>query len=610
MNFLRKPFGYEPILKKEDLQRTPSKKKGPRASDWKSTLSRIWKIVDEQRFLLITVFFMVVISSALSLIGPLLIGTIIDQYILKGQFQNMAPIIISLIGVYIVLSLSLFFQNYWMIGIAQSTIYKMRTGLFNHLMKLPVSFFDKRQHGELMSRATNDIETVSATLNTSFIQVFSSLLTLIGTVIVMLYLSPLLTVLTMLIIPLMFTAMRWITNRTGKLFKEQQAAVGALNGMIEETISGQAIIKAFSQEDRVIEDFREKNARLRRTGFWALTYSGYIPKVMNFLNNISFAIVAGIGGILAFNGLLSIGIIVIFTEYARQFTRPLNDLANQINTVLSAIAGAERVFSIMDETKEIDEGKLPEHTKLKGEVEFKDVHFKYEMSEEQETLKGVSFHVKPGQTVALVGETGAGKTTIMQLIARFYDIENGEILFDGKDIRNLKQATIRSQMAFVLQDPFLFEASVYENIRYGKLDATDEEIIDACKKANAHEFISKLPNGYETILASDGSEISHGQKQLLSIARALVANPVILLLDEATSSIDTVTEVKIQQALELLMKGRTSFVIAHRLNTIRHADLVFVMNNGQLVESGTQQELIQLGGFYAKMLEQTDSFRE
>ena len=610
MNFIRKPFGYEPILKKEDLTRKTEKKKGPRASDWKSTLLRIWKIVDEQRFLLITVFFMVVISSILSLTGPLLIGIIIDEYILKSQFQGMAPMIIVLIAVYIILSISLFLQNYWMIGISQTTIFKMRTGLFNHLMKLPVSFFDKRQHGELMSRATNDIETVSATLNTSFIQVFSSLLTLFGTVIVMLYLSPLLTVLTMLIIPLMFMAMRWITKRTGKLFKEQQAAVGALNGMIEETISGQTIVKAFSQEERVIEEFREKNARLRRTGFWALTYSGFIPKVMNFLNNISFAIVAGIGGILAFNGLVTIGVIVIFTEYARQFTRPLNDLANQINTVLSAIAGAERVFSIMEETKDIDEGKLPDNTKLKGEVEFKDVHFKYELSEDQETLKGVSFHVKPGQTVALVGATGAGKTTIMQLIARFYDVESGEILFDGKDVRDLKRETLRSQMAFVLQDPFLFEASVYENIRYGKLDATDEEIVEACKKANAHEFIMKLPKGYDTILASDGSEISHGQKQLLSIARALVANPVILLLDEATSSIDTVTEVKIQQALELLMEGRTSFVIAHRLNTIRHADLVFVMHQGELVESGSQEELIEFGGIYSKMLEQKDSFRE
>nr|WP_106782455.1 ABC transporter ATP-binding protein [Lysinibacillus timonensis] len=610
MNFVRKPFGYEPVLSKEDLKSVGKKKKGPRANDWKKTLLRIWRMVDEQRFLLILVFIMVIISSMLSLLGPLLIGFIIDQYILTGQLHEILPILLGLVAVYVVLSITLFFQNFWMIGIAQQTIYRMRTGLFHHLMNLPVAFFDKRQHGELMSRATNDIETVSSTLNTSFIQVFSSLLTLIGTVVVMLILSPLLTVLTMVIIPFMFTAMRWITKRTGKLFKEQQAAVGALNGMIEETISGQAIVKAFSQEKRVIEEFQEKNEQLRRTGFWALTYSGYIPKVMNFLNNISFAVVAGVGGILAYHGFVTIGIIVIFTEYARQFTRPLNDLANQINTVLSAIAGAERVFAVMDETKDKDEGKQSKGLKFKGEVEFRDVHFKYELAEEQETLKGVSFHVKPGQTVALVGATGAGKTTIMQLLARFYDVEEGSILLDGFDIREIKRETLRKQMAFVLQDPFLFETTVYENIRYGRLDASDDAVIEASKKANAHDFIMKLPDGYNTLLTADGSEISQGQKQLLSIARALVADPVILLLDEATSSIDTVTEIKIQKALEVLMEGRTSFVIAHRLNTVRHADLVFVMSEGRLVESGTQRELLELGGIYANMVNATENFRE
>lgn len=404
----------------------------------------------------------------------------------------------------------------------------------------------------------------------------------------------------------MFIATRWITKRTGKLFKEQQAALGALNGMIEETISGQRIVKAFSQEERVKQEFREKSEQLKRTGFWALTYSGYIPKVMNLLNNMSFAIVAGIGGILAFNGYVSIGTIVIFTEYARQFTRPLNDLANQVNTVLSAIAGAERVFSIMDEDKEDDIGKVADTHQLLGEVEFRNVHFKYELAEETQTLKNVSFHVYPGQTVALVGATGAGKTTIMQLIARFYDVESGEVLFDGINVKDLKRSTLRNQMAFVLQDSFLFEASVYDNIRYGKLTATNEEIEEAAKKANAHDFIMKLPNGYNTILTADGSGISQGQKQLLSIARALVADPKILLLDEATSSIDTLTEIKIQEALEVLMKGRTSFIIAHRLNTIRHADIVLVMKEGQIVESGTQQQLLQnRNGIYANMLKQT-----
>ena len=599
MKMVQNPFGYERILKKEDLG-SGKKLKGERASNWQHTLGRIWKIVDEQRGLLILVLLMVIVSSALALIGPFLVGRIIDHYVVPGKFDGMLSTIVVLIGIYVVLSLSLFLQNYWMIGIAQQTIYRMRTGVFGKLLQLPVTYFDKRQHGELMSRVTNDIETVSSTLNSSFIQVFSSVLTLVGTVLVMLYLSPLLTVLTMTIIPLMFWAMRWITRRTGKLFKEQQAAMGTLNGMIEETISGQRIVKAFSQEERVIEEFREKSGRLRTVGFWALSYSGYIPKVMNALNNMSFAIVAGVGGLLALNGHVTIGTIVIFTEYARQFTRPLNDLANQFNTVLSAIAGAERVFTIMDEPTEVDQGMRD--IQLRGAVAFRDVSFKYDSNAEKYTLRDVNFAIEPGQTVALVGPTGAGKTTIMQLIARFYEAEKGSVEFDGHDIRSIARETLRSQMAFVLQDPFLFEASVYNNIRYGRLDATDEEIIEAAKKANAHDFIMKLPDGYNTVLSADGGEISQGQKQLLSIARALVADPVILLLDEATSSIDTVTEIKIQEALEILMQGRTSFVIAHRLNTVRHADVVLVLQQGEIVEAGMQKELIARGGIYASML--------
>ena len=599
MKFLQNPFGYERILYKGNLD-SGKKKKGERATDWKYTLGRIWRIVDEQRGLLVLVFIMVIASSVLSLAGPFLIGRIIDRYVVPGEFGGMAQVIGALIGVYILLSLALFLQSYWMIGIAQSTIYRMRTGVFSKLLHLPVTYFDKRQHGELMSRATNDIETVSSTLNSAFIQVVSSVLTLTGTVLVMLYLSPLLTLLTMTIIPLMFLAMRWITRRTGRLFKEQQAAVGALNGMIEETISGQRVVKAFSQEQRVIEEFEEKSGRLRTVGFWALSYSGYIPKVMNALNNMSFAIVAAVGGLLALNGYVTIGMIVIFTEYARQFTRPLNDLANQFNTVLSAIAGAERVFAIMDEQAEEDEGV--KDIKLRGAVAFRDVSFKYDPQAQAYTLRNIDFAVDPGQTVALVGPTGAGKTTIMQLLARFYDVESGAVEFDGRDVRSIARQTLRSQMAFVLQDPFLFEANVYENIRYGRLDASDEEVVEAAKKANAHDFIMKLPDGYRTVLSADGGGISQGQKQLLSIARALVADPVILLLDEATSSIDTVTEMKIQEALEVLMEGRTSFVIAHRLNTVRNADVVLVMQQGTVVEAGRQDELIARGGVYAGML--------
>ena len=601
MNFIRKPFGYEPIVTKEDLKKA-NKKEVEKASDWKGVLLRIWKLVDEQRFLLITVLLLVVLSSALALLGPYMIGVIIDDYIAKSIFAGLATMIGILITVYVFQSISMYLQSYWMIGISQQTIYRLRTSLFEHLQKLPVSFFDKRQHGELMSRMTNDIENVSQTLNSSFIQVFSSILTLAGTTVVMLLISPLLTVITLIIVPFMYVAMRWITRRTSKLFKEQQKAVGELNGMIEETISGQRIVKAFSQESRMVEEFSIKSERLRTTGFWALTYSGFIPKVMNLLNNGSFTLVAAAGGILAYYDQVTIGEIVIFTEYARQFTRPLNDLANQFNTVLSAIAGAERVFAIIDQPTELDTAEENKDYKFKGDVTFENVTFRYNKEDERPTIAKVSFHVDAGKTAALVGATGAGKTTIMQLLARFYEVNEGTILIDGIPMDKIPRHTLRSQTAFVLQDPFLFEMTVKENIRYGKLNATDEEIFTAAKEANAHDFIVKLPDGYDTILTADGGEISQGQKQLLSIARALVADPAILLLDEATSSIDTVTELKIQEALERLMEGRTSFVIAHRLNTVRKADLVFVMENGIVVESGSQEELLEQQGRYYDML--------
>ncbi|MCM3087088.1 ABC transporter ATP-binding protein/permease [Bhargavaea ginsengi] len=600
-DFIRRPFGYEPILTKEDLNK-PKEKKGERPNNWKDVLLRIWRLVDEQRALLITVLVLVALSSGLSILGPYLVGHIVDEYIVAGRFDGFGRMVIILIAVYAGLSVAMYLQSFWMIGISQRAVFKMRTGLFSHFQRLPVKFFDRRQHGELMSRMTNDIENVSQTLNNSFIQVFSSILTLVGTLAVMISLSPLLTVLTMTIVPLMFAAVRWVTKRTGRLYKAQQRAVGEMNGMIEESISGQRIVKAFSQEDRVMEEFTEKSERLRRTGFWALTYAGFIPKVMNFLNNGAFAVVAGIGGILALtgDGLVTIGTIVIFTEYARQFTRPLNDLANQFNTVLSAIAGAERVFAIMDEEPERDDATGHSDTILKGDVEFRNVAFGY--GEGDYTVEGVSFRVRPGEAAAFVGATGAGKTTVMQLLARFYDPNEGQILIDGIPITELPRKTLRSQTAFVLQDPFLFEASVMENIRYGRLDASDEEVISAAKEANAHDFIMKLEDGYETILSADGGEISQGQKQLLSIARALVADPVLLLLDEATSSIDTVTEMKIQEALERLMEGRTSFIIAHRLNTVRKADMIFVMQDGRLAESGRQQDLIGSGGLYDQML--------
>lgn len=593
-------FNYEPIITKEQIKNTSGKKKkGERAQNWTYTLKRILDFVAEQKMLLFIVLLLVVLSSAFALIGPFIIGRLIDQFIDGSSLSQLSYWLYGLAVVYLLYSLASYFQNYWMVGIAQQTVFRIRTQLYGHFFKLPLRFFDKRKHGELMSRATNDIETISSTLNSAFIQVVSSILTLTGTVAVMLWLSPLLTLITMLIVPLMFYGMRWITKRTSLLFKQQQAAIGEMNGLIEESITGQHVVKAFSQETEMLRQFDEKNSRIRTVGFWALTYSGFIPKVMNTLNSLSFAIVALAGGLFAYYGHISIGTIIIFTEYARQFTRPLNDLANQFNTVLSALAGAERVFLIMDEKEDEIDG---ENVELLGNVRFQNVSFQYDAHASSPTLSNVSFEVKSGQSVALIGQTGAGKTTIMQLLTGLYEKTDGKIIFDDMEIEEISKASLRSQMAFVLQDPFLFEMSIKENIRYGKLDATDEDIYEAAKKANAHTFIDKLPEKYDTILSADGSQISQGQKQLLSIARAFVADPKILLLDEATSSIDTVTELHIQEALEKLMEDRTSFIIAHRLNTIRKVDYVIVLNQGKIIEQGKRQELIENQGVFGQML--------
>lgn len=598
-----KAFQYKPILTKKDIQ-SHQKKKRAKTSNMKGTIGRIWQLVDEQRILLLVVLAMVFLSSVGMLLGPLLIGRMIDEQILPKNLIGIGPTLILLAGIYIMVSITLFLQNYWMIGIAQQTVYRLRTQLFEKYQRLPISFFDRKQHGDLMSRMTNDLDNVSSTLNSTFIEVFSSALILTGTFTFMMILSPLLTIVTMIIIPMMFLATKWITRRTGPLFKKQQATLGALNGMVEETISGQYVVKAYSQEERMIRQFEENGQRLRRTGYWANGYSGGIPKVMNFLNNVSFAIVAGFGGYLAYKGHVTIGIVVIFVEYARQFTRPLNELANQFNNVLSAIAGAERIFEILDEPEEVEEGTKPLTKRLTGNITFDHVDFKYNPQKEPYILQNVNFNIHSGETVALVGATGAGKTTIMQLMARFYETTSGQIRIDNQPIEQISREDLRNQMAFVLQDPFLFEASILENIRYGRLNATDEEIIEACKQANAHAFIEQLEDGYHHVLKPEASDLSQGQKQLLSIARALIADPAILLLDEATSSIDTVTELHIQRALNHLMKGRTSVVIAHRLNTVKNADRIFVMEQGQLVEQGTPKELIEKQGIYYGMLQQ------
>ena len=573
----------------------------PKAKNMKGTLLRVLGYANKEKALLSWVLFMVIASSVFSLIGPYLLGVAVDDVIAGTNKERFLLLLFGIIIVFLLQSAALFFQNNWMIGIAQEIVFRMRNQLFKKLHMLPISFFQKRQHGELMSRLTNDMENVSRTLNSAIIQVVTSTLTIVGTVAMMLWLSPLLTVLTLTIVPVMFAGLKWITNRTGKFFKEQQKTLGDMNGFIEETLSGQKIVKMYSQERKVIEQFAEKNGALKESNYWAQTYSGFIPKLMNMLNNVSFAIIVGIGGILEIKGSVSIGVIVTFTTYSRQFTRPLNDLANQFNMILSAVAGAERVFQIVDEKEEQeDEGKAVSIDRLHGEIVFDQVGFSYD--EGLATLRGVSFQARAGETVALVGPTGAGKTTVISLLARFYDSNQGTIWIDGRDSKEITRDSLRKQIGFVLQDSILFESTVRENIRFGRLAATDEEVIQAAKEANAHDFIMKLPNGYDTVLNGDGAGISHGQRQLLSIARALLADPALLILDEATSSIDTITEMKIIEALEGLMKGRTTFVIAHRLNTIQNADLIVVLKGGQVIEKGSNKELLKQNGFYADLV--------
>ncbi|MBF0718874.1 ABC transporter ATP-binding protein [Mammaliicoccus sciuri] len=604
---LRNPYGHKSVFKDENRTQHPTKKK-KRARDTKGTLLNIWKLIDEKRIQLIVVILMIICSSILSLVGPFLIGHIIDTKIIPKELNGLPQYIILLAIVYIMLSVTSYIGSFMMVSIAQRTVYLLRNQLFKHFQTLHVAYYDQKQHGELMSRMQNDIENVSQVLNSSFIQFTSSVVTLIGTLSIMLYLSPLLTLLTVIIIPIMFISLRWITARTSVLYALRQKQFGIMNGYIEEIVNGQTVVKAFSQEKYVIDTFNEKAKDVREYSFWSITFGGLIPKVMNYLNNLSFAIVAGIGGILALNQTagVTVGVIVIFAEYARQFTRPLSDLANQFNTVLSAIAGAERVFDIMDEPSEKDDKEAQDYQNINGEIEFEHVEFKYDPNQKVPTIKDLSFKIHNGESVALVGATGAGKTTIVQLILHYYEVNKGRILIDGIPINKITRESLRSSIGVVLQDSYLFDGTIKDNIMYGTPNATYEKVVEAAKKANAHDFIEALENGYDTVLKGESGSLSQGEKQLISIARCLLQDPKILLLDEATSSIDTVTEIKIQEALDTLMQGRTSVIIAHRLNTVKKADLVFVLSHGELIESGSQDALIEQQGIYYHMLNTND----
>lgn len=495
------------------------------------------------------------------------------------------------------------------IRVSLETIRKLRQDLFDKFQTLSLRFFDKRSSGDLMSRVTNDIDNLNNALGQSVVQIFSSVLMVFGVGIAMFSLNWVLAIVTLLVIPLMIFTTKKLIKYSSNYFIKRQTDLGALNGFIEESISGNEVITLFGKEDKIDQQFSTINERLRHSAMSADIVSGFLGPVNNFINNLGLGLVIAIGAVMTVNGMASVGIIASFLTYSRQFFGPINQLSNLLNTFQSAIAGGERVFEIMDETPDlIDKPDAMAIDSFKGEIEFSHVNFAYDT--DKPVLKNINFHVKPGEKIALVGPTGSGKTTIINLLMRFYDVTSGQLKIDGHDIRDYQISKLRRKVGVVLQDTFLFSETIMENIRYGRLEATDDEVIAAAKMASADNYIKHLPEGYQTRITSGGLSLSQGQRQLLAIARAILANSDILILDEATSSIDTNTEMEIQKGFNQLTKGRTSFVIAHRLKTVENADRILVIHQGEIIESGSHQELLQHKGFYYNMYESQFSVQE
>lgn len=568
--------------------------------DIKHTLSRLWDVFKVEKKDLLITFILILISGLLGISVPFLIGKAIDAMFpgeLLVDFNSLKLIVLILLSVYILDNLLTFLQEYIVAGVAQRVVFNLRESLFEKLQSLPIMFFDIHTHGEIMSRLTNDIDNVSVTISQTTVQFMSSIVNITGSLFMMIYLSPLMTLASLITIPMVYAMTRFVASKTKQYFRTQQRTLGNLNGHIEESISGIHVVKAFNNEEKVIRQFKRQNDILRDVGVKAQIWSGFIMPLMNVINNFGFGVIAIFGGSLAVKGVISVGVIASFISYSKQFTRPLNELANTFNTLQSGIAGAERVFEILDEVEEredIEDAITIES--IKGEVEFKNVYFEYE--EGEPVLRNISFKVEPGANIALVGPTGAGKTTIVNLLTGFYDIEKGEILIDGVNIKDYKKDSLRKIFGMVLQDTYLFSGTIKENIKYGNLDASDEDIRRAAILARADDFIENLPLGYDTLITEGGTNLSQGQRQLIAISRAILANPYIFILDEATSSVDTRTELKIQEAMVKLMENRTTFIIAHRLSTIKDSDTIMVIDHGEIVEAGNHEELLKKKGHY------------
>jgi len=571
-----------------------------KAHDPRGAVRRLLQYLRSQTWLLAMIFLLASMSTLLALFGPFLMGVAIDKAIKGANLRELLRVSLLMLGVYLGSWLTQIGQNVLMARASQRAMRELRAHLFSHLQTLSLSFFDRHSHGDLMSRLTNDMDNISRVLSQNATQLFTGFLTLFGILAMMFALSPYLALGSMLVFPLMLALVAIVGKRTRKWYRGLQAKIGQLNGQLVEMYSGQRVIIAFGQQGTTLKRFDVANESVREMGVRAQTYAMLMPPLLGILSNANIAVVAGLGGWMALRGMASVGIIAAFIMYSRRFAQPLRQLGDLYNQIQAALAGAERIFEIIDTVPEIsDVPDAIELGQIAGDVVFDHVSFSY--VPDVPVLKDISLAVSPGQAIALVGPTGAGKTTIVNILTRFYDIDSGAIRIDGLDIRQVSSDSLRRQLGIVLQTTFLFSESVLENIRYGRLDASDEEVVAAATLANADQFIRRLPHGYDTVLSERGGNLSEGQRQLIAIARAVLANPRILILDEATSSVDTRTEVSIQSALLKLMQGRTSFVIAHRLSTIRNADQVLVVDGGRIVERGDHDELIAKKGFYYRL---------
>ncbi|MGG3652322.1 ABC transporter ATP-binding protein [Bacillus pseudomycoides] len=583
-----------------------------KAKNFKGTMNKLLQYLKPYKFSIVIVIIFAIGSAAFAIVGPKILGKattklfegLVDKVTgVHGaaiDFTYIGNIALLLLELYIASTVFSIIQGYIISGVAQKVSYNFRKEIDEKINRMPLKYFDKTTHGEVLSRVTNDVDTVSQTLNQSMSQIITSVITIIGVLIMMLSISWQMTLVALLILPVSMTLIMGVVKRSQKYFKSQQEYLGHVNGQVEEIYSGHNIVKAFNTEEEEVKKFEEVNDTLYHSAWKSQFLSGMMMPIMMFIGNIGYVAVSILGGWLAVKRTIAVGDILAFVQYVRSFTQPIAQVAQIANVLQSTAAAAERVFEFLDEEEEIPEAENPvKLQEVKGEVTFKDVQFGY--NPDKIIINNFSANIKPGQKVAIVGPTGAGKTTIVKLLMRFYDVNSGAICIDGHDIKDFTREDLRSMFGMVLQDTWLFNGSIMENIRYGRLGATDEEVIEAAKAAHVHSFVKTLPNKYQMELNEEASNVSQGQKQLLTIARALLADPKILILDEATSSIDTRTEVLIQKAMENLMEGRTSFIIAHRLSTIRDADLILVMKDGDIVEQGNHEELLKADGFYASL---------